>query len=164
MKDTLIIYYSAENHTKKIAEALATNLNADLHEITLENPYTAADLDWNDEDSRVSQEYEDEILRSNIKLTQEAITINNWQNYNKIVLCYPIWYGIAAWPTNAFVKAIDWQGKIIFPVCTSHTSGAGQSAELLKSTANNQGNWQTPERIFQDASAEEIQTLAAKIA
>ncbi len=162
MKDTLVIYYSAENHTKKIAEILADKLNADLHEIALKSPYTPEELDWNDEDSRINQEHDDESLREKIELTPETTSPANWENYTKIILCYPIWYGIAAWPTDIFVKAMDWQGKTIIPVCTSHTSGIGQSASLLQAAAAN-GDWQPGERLFQDATEEEIAALASKI-
>ena len=162
MKDTLVIYYSAENHTRKIAQRLAEKLNADLHEIAPKTPYTPEELDWNDEDSRVNQEHDDESLKEKIELTAETTNPTNWTNYSKVILCYPIWYGIAAWPTNIFVKAMDWQGKTIFPVCTSHTSGVGQSADLLQAAAKN-GNWQPGKRLFQDATDEEITNLASKI-
>ena len=114
---TLIVYYSAEGHTKKIAEEIATNLDADIFEIVPDPVYSAADLDWTNPDSRCSRENDDEDLRD-VKLAN--INVPNWESYERVVLCYPIWWGIAAWPVNSFIKAMDWTNKTVVPLCTSH--------------------------------------------
>ena len=151
---TLIIYFSAEGHTKKIAEEIARNLNADIFEITPEQKYTKEDLDWTNHDSRCSKENDNPELRD----TKLAITdVPNWADYNRIIIGYPIWWGIAAWPVNSFVKLQDWTGKTVLPFCTSHSSGLGDSDLALKNDANS-GDWQDGIRFFQDATPVKIKS------
>ena len=96
-KKILVVYYSATGSTKKVAEKIANNLNADIFEIIPEEVYTSNDLDWTNSNSRVSKEHNDESLR-NVKLT--TTTVANWDNYDTILIGYPIWWGIAAWPVD----------------------------------------------------------------
>ena len=149
---TIVIYYSAQNHTKKIAEKIATNLGADIFAITPKVPYVEADLDWMNENSRSSREFHDLSLRD---VELESSDVPNWSEYDTVVLLYPIWWGIAAWPTNSFVKSVDWSNKTIFPCAVSHSSGVGESAALLKKDANG-GVWQDASRLYQDAPDDEI--------
>lgn len=149
----LVVYFSAQSHTKSVAEKIANNLNADIFEIIPEEVYTSADLDWNDSNSRVSKEHNDESLR-NVKLKNTKV--DNWENYDTVLIGYPIWWGIAAWPTDAFVKANDFSGKTIIPFCTSSSSGLGQSGELLKASANS-GNWLEGHRFQSNASDASIE-------
>lgn len=149
----LVVYFSAQSHTKSVAEKIANNLNADIFEIIPEEVYTSADLDWNDSNSRVSKEHNDESLR-NVKLKNTKV--DNWENYDTVLIGYPIWWGIAAWPTDAFVRANDFSGKTIIPFCTSSSSGLGQSGELLKASANS-GNWLEGHRFQSNASDASIE-------
>lgn len=149
----LVVYFSAQSHTKSVAEKIANNLNADIFEVIPEEVYTSADLDWNDSNSRVSKEHNDESLR-NVKLKNTKV--DNWEDYDTILIGYPIWWGIAAWPTDAFVKANDFSGKTIIPFCTSSSSGLGQSGELLKASANS-GNWLEGHRFQSNASDASIE-------
>lgn len=151
---TLVVYFSAQSHTKAIAEKIASNLKADVFEIVPEEIYTSADLDWNDSNSRVSKEHNDEQLR-NVKLKNTKV--ENWEEYDRILIGYPIWWGIAAWPVDAFVKANDFSGKTVIPFCTSSSSGLGQSGELLKESANS-GNWLEGYRFQSNASDSSIAT------
>ena len=114
---TLVVYYSAEGHTRKVAEEVSKNLGADLFEIVPDPIYEKADLDWTNPDSRVSKENDDLSLRENLKL--KNLEVPNWAEYDRVILGYPIWYGIAAWPVNTFVKSKDWTNKTVFPFCTS---------------------------------------------
>ena len=150
---TLVVYYSAQNHTKTVAEKIAKNLNADTFEIIPEEVYTSNDLNWNDSNSRVSREHNDESLR-NVKLTNTKV--DNWENYDTVLIGYPIWWGIAAWPVDGFVKANDFEGKTVIPFCTSASSGLGQSEKLLEQEANS-GNWLEGHRFSSSASDTEIQ-------
>lgn len=136
-KKILVVYYSAQNHTKTIANKIADYLNADTFEIIPKQVYTSADLDWTNSSSRVSREHEDDTLR-NIELV--TTTVENWESYDTILIGYPIWWGIAAWPVNTFVKENDFANKTIIPFCTSASSGLGQSAELLEEEAHG-GTW-----------------------
>lgn len=149
----LVVYFSAQSHTKSVAEKIANNLNADIFEIIPEEVYTSADLDWNDSNSRVSKEHNDESLR-NVKLKNTKV--DNWENYDTILIGYPIWWGIAAWPTDAFVRANDFSRKTIIPFCTSSSSSLGQSGELLKASANS-GNWLEGHRFQSNASDASIE-------
>lgn len=149
---TLVVYFSAQNHTEAVAQRIAENLNADIFEITPVDEYTSADLNWNDDNSRVTREHEDESLR-NVELT--STTVENWDSYDTVLIGYPIWWGIAAWPVDTFVKANDFNGKTVIPFCTSSSSGLGQSGELLAEEANG-GNWLEGHRFRSNPSDSEI--------
>ena len=148
----LVVYYSAQTHTRRVAERVAENLNADLFEIVPEDVYSEEDLDWTDNNSRVSKEHNDESLRD-IKL--KSTEVSNWENYDTVILGYPIWWGIAAWPTDTFVKANDFTGKSVYTFCTSYSSGIGQSDKLLKNEAQS-GDWKSGQRFYQDAKVQDI--------
>ena len=151
---TLVVYFSASGSTKKVAEQVADNLNAELFEIEPINPYTSSDLDWTDNNSRVTKEHEDESLRD-IKLKNTKV--DTWDSYDTVLIGYPIWWGIAAWPVDTFVKANDFNGKTVIPFCTSATSGLGQSGDLLKQEAKG-GNWVSGHRFSSGASSSDIKT------
>lgn len=148
----LVVYYSAQNHTREVAKQVAENLNADIFEITPTNVYTENDLDWTDNNSRVTKEHDDTSLR-NVELT--TTRVDNWEDYDIVLIGYPIWWGTAAWPTDTFVKNNDFTGKTIIPFCTSSSSGLGQSGDLLKVEAGT-GNWEEGHRFQSSASSSEI--------
>ena len=150
---TLVVYFSAQNHTEAVAEKIAQNLGADIFELVPVDEYTSDDLNWNDDNSRVSKEHEDESLR-NVEL--ESTTVENWDSYDTVFIGYPIWWGIAAWPVDTFVKANDFNGKTVIPFCTSSSSGLGQSGELLAEEANG-GNWLEGHRFRSNPSDSDIQ-------
>ena len=149
----LVVYYSAQNHTEAVAQQIAENLNADIFEIQPVNEYSNADLNWTDDNSRVSREYADESLR-NVELV--STTVENWDDYDTVLIGYPIWWGIAAWPVDTFVKANDFNGKTVIPFCTSSSSGLGRSGELLAEEANG-GNWLEGHRFRSNPSDSDIQ-------
>ena len=80
--------------------------------------------------------------------------MTNWSDYDTVFIGYPIWWGIAAWPTNSFVAANDFNGKTVIPFCTSSSSGIGSSGTLLEQSANG-GNWLAGERFSSYASESE---------
>ncbi len=149
---TLVVYFSAQNHTKAVAEKIAENLDADIFEIEPEEEYTSDDLNWNDSDSRVSREHDDESLRD-VKL--KTTKVDNWDEYDTVLIGYPIWWGIAAWPVDTFVKANDFSGKTVIPFCTSASSSLGQSGKLLAEEANS-GDWQDGQRFSSSVSDADI--------
>lgn len=153
---TLVVYYSASGSTKKVAEGIAQNLNADLFEIEPVDTYTSDDLNWTDSNSRVTREHNDESLRD-IKLKNTKVS--NWDNYDTVLIGYPIWWGIAAWPVNNFVKDNDFTGKTVIPFCTSASSGLGQSGELLEKMAKG-GTWKEGHPFSSGASSSDIKTWA----
>lgn len=153
---TLVVYFSAQNHTKTVAEKIAKNLDADIFEIEPEEEYTSDDLNWNNSDSRVSKEHNDESLRdTKLKTTK----VDNWDEYDTVLIGYPIWWGIAAWPVDTFVKANDFSGKTVIPFCTSSSSGLGQSGKNLAEEANS-GDWQAGQRFSSSASDADIKKWA----
>ncbi len=149
---TLVVYYSAQNHTKAVSEKIAKNLNADIFEIEPEEKYSSEDLNWTNNNSRVSKEHNDESLRD-VKLKETKV--DNWEDYDTVLIGYPIWWGIAAWPVDTFVKANDFSEKTVIPFCTSASSGLGQSGKLLESEANS-GNWEDGHRFNERPSDSDI--------
>ena len=150
----LVVYYSATGSTKAVAETIANTAGADLFEITPVDPYTSDDLNWTNDNSRVSVEHNDESKRD-VELTQ--VTPDNWDDYDTVFVGYPIWWGIAAWPVNNFVKGNDFSGKTVIPFCTSSSSGLGQSGDLLADMAGT-GNWQDGERFSSGASSSKVES------
>lgn len=149
---TLVVYFSATGSTGRVAGYIADAVDADTFELVPVNPYTSADLNWTDSSSRVNGEHDDESLR-NVKLT--ANTVANWTDYDTVFIGYPIWWGIAAWPVNDFIRNNDFTGKTVIPFCTSSSSGLGQSGELLAQMAGT-GDWQTGMRFRSSAAQDEV--------
>ena len=149
---TLVVYYSATGSTKAVAETIADTTGGDLFEIQPKDPYTDDDLDWTDDNSRVSKEHEDESLRDVELMTTK---VDNWDSYDTVFIGYPIWWAIAAWPVNNFVKDIDFSGKTVIPFCTSVSSGIGESGQLLAKMAGT-GDWQDGERFSSGVLATDV--------
>lgn len=116
-------------------------------------PYSDEDLDWTVNGSRVNKEHDDESLRD-IELVET--TVPDWDSYDTVFIGYPIWWGIAAWPVNGFIRANDFTGKTVIPFCTSSSSGLGESGELLAETAGT-GNWLEGQRFSSRPSKEDVQ-------
>ena len=150
--NVLVVYFSATGHTESVANDIAEATVGDLFEITPADPYTDEDLNWSDENSRVSREYADESLRD-VELT--TTEVENWDDYDTVFIGYPIWWGIAAWPVSSFVAANDFTGKTVIPFCTSSSSGLGESGDLLADLAGT-GDWQEGERFRSSASSEDV--------
>ncbi len=151
---TLVVYYSASGNTKRVAQDIAETAGADLFEIVPTEVYTSDDLDWTNSDSRVSREHDDESLRDVPLTTTE---VENWDDYDTVFIGYPIWWGIAAWPVDGFVKANDFTGKTVIPFATSASSGMGRSGELLADIADT-GDWQEGQRFSSSVSASDVQS------
>ena len=149
---TLVVYYSATNHTEAVAGYIANALDADLFEIVPSEPYTSDDLDWTDENSRVSREHDDPALRV---MELESSTPDNWADYDTVFIGYPIWWGIAAWPVDNFITANDFTGKTVIPFATSSSSGLGESGSLLEELAGT-GTWLDGQRFRSSASEEDV--------
>ena len=156
----LVVYFSAQGLTEAVAEQIAENLDADIFEIVPADEYTSDDLDWTDDNSRVTREYEDESLRD-VQLVSTEVP--NWEDYDTIIIGYPIWWGIAAWPVNKFVEANDFSGKTVIPFCTSSSSGLGQSGELLREAAGT-GNWLEGQRFRSNPSDDDIKEFTDSLA
>ena len=151
---TLVVYFSATGNTERVAEMIAEATGGDLFELEPADPYTDEDLNYNDDNSRVSQEHADESLR-NVELV--STTVEGFDEYENVFVGYPVWWGIAAWPVNTFIEANDFTGKTVIPFCTSASSGLGESGELLAELAGT-GDWLEGMRFSSNASAENVQT------
>ena len=152
--NVLVVYYSATGNTEEAAGYIAELTGGGLFELEPTDPYTDADLNYGDPDSRVSREYADESLRD---VALVADTVENWEDYDTIFVGYPIWWGIAAWPVDTFVEANDFTGKTVIPFCTSASSGLGQSGELLAELAGT-GDWQEGTRFRSSVSEDDVRT------
>ena len=150
----LVIYYSASGNTARVAKDIAEAAGADLFEIVPTEVYTSEDLNWTNPDSRVSREHDDESLRD-VPLTTTEVP--DWDSYDTVFIGYPIWWGIAAWPVDTFVKNNDFTGKTVIPFATSSSSGMGQSGSLLADMAGT-GEWQEGQRFSSGVSSDDVQS------
>lgn len=151
---TLVVYYSASGNTERVAKDIAEAADADLFEIVPTEVYTSEDLNWTNSDSRVSREHDDESLRD-VPLTTTEVP--DWDSYDTVFIGYPIWWGIAAWPVDTFVKNNDFTGKTVIPFATSSSSGMGQSGSLLADMAGT-GKWQEGQRFSSGVSGDDVQS------
>lgn len=126
MNKKLVAYFSASGMTAKAATALAKAIGADLYEIEPAEPYSGADLDWNNKNSRSSVEMNDPAYRP-------AITgkVSNMQEYDTVFVGFPIWWYVAPTIINTFLESYDLSGKTIIPFATSGGSGMGRTNEKL---------------------------------
>lgn len=150
VNNILVAYFSATGTTKQIAEYAADILGADIYEIVPENPYTDEDLDYYS-GGRADQEQDDPTARPAI-----SGSVQNIEQYDTVILGYPIWHGQAPRIISTFLESYNFDGKTIVPFCTSHSSGIGSSAANLHSLAAN-ANWLDGERFSSGTTREEIQ-------
>ncbi len=130
MGKTLVAYFSASGRTKEVAEKLATGIGADLFEIKPAVPYTEADLNWQDKNSRSSIETNDPASRPEI-----AEKLSNLADYDTVFVGFPIWWYLAPHIINSFLEQYDFSGKKIIPFATSGSSGMGSTSAKLKDSA-----------------------------
>ena len=149
----LVAYFSATGNTEAVAGYIAQATGGDLFEITPADPYTADDLNWTDENSRVVYEYENPDERDT-ELASD--TPDGWEDYDVIFLGYPIWWYDAAWPVDGFVEANDFTGKTVIPFCTSSSSGLGESGSRLAELAG-AGDWLEGQRFPSGASQADVE-------
>ena len=151
--NVLVVYYSATGNTEEVAGYIAEATGGDVFELVPVEPYTSDDLRWTDDNSRVSVEHENEELQNSVELV--SATPENWESYDTVFIGYPIWWGIAAWPTSSFVAANDFTGKTVIPFCTSSSSSLGDSGTLLAEAAGT-GTWLEGQRFRSSASAADV--------
>ena len=127
---TLIAYFSASGITKKVAQKLANKLNCDTYEIKPSVPYSGADLNWMDKNSRSTLEMKDKSSRPEI--VKDGLDVSE---YDRILLGYPVWWYTAPTIINTFLETYDFIGKKIIIWATSGGSGLGKAKnDLAKST------------------------------
>lgn len=147
---TLVVYFSCTGNTKNIAQSIANGLNADIYEIQAEQPYSSADLNYNDKNSRSTKEMNDKNSRPAI-----AGTVADWADYSTVYIGFPIWWGEAPRILDTFVESYDFTDKTVIPFCTSSSSGIGSSAKNLANLAKN-GTWKDGKRFSGNESQSEV--------
>lgn len=156
---TLVVFYSATGNTEEVAGFIAAATGGDTFELVPVEPYTSADLDWTNQNSRVSREHDNPDERF-VELVESTVT--DWASYDTVFIGYPIWWGIAAWPVDSFIDANDFTGKTVIPFCTSSSSGLGESGELLAEAAGT-GNWLEGQRFRSGVSEEDVKAWIADL-
>ena len=147
----LVAYFSVTGNTKALAEYAADALKADLYEIVPAEPYTDADLDYGDPQSRTSLEMDDPNARPEI-----SGSVENMEQYDIVFLGYPIWWGEAPRIISTFMESYDFDGKTIVPFCTSGGSGIGASAENLHELTDGNVTWLDGERLNTGSSRDDM--------
>ena len=132
MSKKLVAYFSASGTTKEAAERLATAAGADLFEIKPVIPYSSADLNWMDKNSRSSVEMNDPDSRPEI-----AETIPNMADYDTVFIGFPIWWYVAPHIIHTFVESYDFERKTLVPFATSGGSGMGRTVDELRKLCPN---------------------------
>ena len=132
MSKTLVAFFSASGVTRQVAQKLAAAAQADLYEIKPAVPYTQADLNWRDKSSRSSVEMQNLAIRPQLADTDAKI-----EQYDRILLGYPIWWYMAPTIINTFLESYDFSGKSIILFATSGGSGFGKSIEELSPSCPN---------------------------
>lgn len=148
----LVVYFSATGTTEPLAEYAAEILNADLYEIVPEVPYTEEDLAYYT-NGRADQEQNDPSSRPAL-----SGSVQNMEEYDMIVIGYPIWHGQAPRIISTFLESYDFSGKTMIPFCTSHSSGIGSSADNLHELCSDSVNWLEGKRFEAGTTKEAMRT------
>ena len=154
----LVVFFSPDDTTRAAAYAIAEGLNAELFEITAEEPYSEDDMDYMNSFSRSMQETRDPKARPAIAALPE-----NLDKYDTILLGYPVWGGKAAKIMLTFIENVDLSGKTIVPFCTSNSSPFGSSDADMKKLAGDSVTWKKGTRITKGATADDIIGQAQEI-
>ena len=154
---TLVVYFSCTGTTELVAEYITKILGVDIYEIVPENPYTEADLAYYT-NGRADQEQNDPNVRPAI-----SGRVENMDEYDTIILGYPIWHGQAPRIISTFLESYDFSGKMIVPFCTSHSSGIGSSASNLHSLCAESVEWRDGKRFESGVSKESVQKWIEEI-
>ena len=148
----LVAYYSATGNTERVSKVIAETLKADTFVITPKDPYTSADLNYRDENSRVIREHNDENRHTELA----QITPDNFNDYDIVFFGYPLWWREAAWIVDDFVKGNNFSDKRVIPFTTSTSNGVGDSVQKLKDMAGT-GTWDEGKRFGEHTSQSEIE-------
>lgn len=147
----LVACFSATGNTWPLAEYAAEALHADLFRIEPEVPYTEADLNYNDDNCRANREMEDETSRPAL-----AATVENMDQYDTVILAFPIWWGQAPRIIETFIENHDLSGKTVLTFCTSASSGYGRTGSILAALTDESVNWIEGARFSASTSAEDM--------
>ena len=156
MGKRLVAFFSASGTTKKVAEMMASAADADMYEIMPKQPYSKADLNWMDKKSRSSVEMSDKKFRPEISDTGVLV-----DQYDEIILGFPIWWYVAPTIMNTFLEKYDFTGKKIVLFATSGGSGFGNTVSELKPSAPDAEIVEG--KVFHRAAKQEIEEWVKQI-
>ena len=148
--EVLVVYFSATGTTKGVAERIAAVTGGDLYEIVPAEPYTDADLNWNDRSSRSTKEQNDKSARPAIGSDTLDLT-----GYKTIFIGFPIWWGEEPRIMDTFAESYDFTGITLIPFCTSGGSGIGRSGPNMEALAGS-GTWLEGRRFSGSVSESEL--------
>ena len=154
---SLVVFFSPDDTVKAVAYAIAEALGADVFEVVPEIPYTEADLAYYT-DCRADREQNDSAARPAIAVWPESL-----DQYDTILIGYPIWHGQAPKILYTLLEGIDVSGKTIVPFCTSASSGAGSSARNLQALTGETASWLDVKRIANHSTADDIRDWALSL-
>ena len=141
MSKVLVTYFSASGVTRNVAQNIADSIGGDLFEIKAKKPYTSQDLNWNDKNSRSSIEMDDKSSRPEIEAT-----VSNIDDYQTILIGFPVWWYTAPTIINTFIESLDLSGKTLIPFCTSGGTGISGCEKDLKNEYP-EYNWKEGKRF-----------------
>ena len=156
MSKTLVAYFSASGTTAKVAKKMAEAIGADLFEIKPETPYSGADLNWQNKNSRSSVEMNDRSSRPAI-----AVKVADMPQYDVVFVGFPVWWYREPSIIDTFMESYDFAGKTVIPFATSGGSGLGDSAANMKKLAKG-AKVVDGKRFSGSASAEELKAWAGQ--
>ena len=151
-KEVLVVYFSATGTTKGVAERIAKITDADIYEIVPAEPYSDADLNWNDKNSRTTHEQNDKSSRPEI--AGDKISL---EGYTTIYIGFPIWWGEEPRIMDTFAESYDFTGITLIPFCTSGGSGIGRSGPNMEALAGT-GTWLAGARHNGNISESDLQS------
>lgn len=155
MNRKLVAYFSASGVTANIAKKLAKAIDADSYEIRPEVPYTKADLNWMDKQSRSTVEMHNKSFRPAL-----ADTNANISDYDIIFVGFPIWWYVAPTIINTFLESYDFSGKTVVLFATSGGSGFGKTVEELQCSVSETTTIKEGRLLNHNPSADELRTWA----
>jgi len=120
---SLVVFYSQNGATKKVAEIFQKSRNADVFEIALATPYPST------YDSTIAAVGAQRESKQWPALANAKADI---AKYDTIFLGYPIMFGSFAPPIYSFLDSNDLSGKVVVPFCTYGSGGRKASAAELK--------------------------------
>lgn len=156
MSKTLVAYFSASGTTAKVAKKMAEAIGADLFEIKPETPYSGADLNWQNKNSRSSVEMNDRSSRPAI-----AVKAADMPQYDVVFVGFPVWWYREPSIIDTFMESYDFAGKTVIPFATSGGSGLGDSAANMQKLAKG-AKVVDGKRFSGSASAEELKAWAGQ--
>ena len=156
MSKTLVAYFSASGTTAKVAKKMAEAIGADLFEIKPETPYTGADLNWQNKNSRSSVEMNDRSSRPAI-----AVKVADMPQYDVVFVGFPVWWYREPSIIDTFMESYDFAGKTVIPFATSGGSGLGASAANMQNLAKG-AKVVGGKRFSGNASSEELMAWAGQ--